>query len=111
MNVVSKFPEDMDARTTYKLLKAPAKKMSEAVDSVLEVKAWLAYEDADANTGEIREVLTVETIDGERFATVSSIFRREFFDIVEYFGKDVGAITVIGGTSRTGRNFITCSVV
>lgn len=111
MNVVAKFPADMDTRTQYKLMHSPeVKKMSEAVDSILEVKAWLAYTDTDSKTGEEREILALQTVDGELFGTVSATFRREFADIVKFFGDDVGAIKVIGGKSKAGRNFITCTV-
>lgn len=110
-DVVKKFPEDMDPRTEYKLLKALSKKMSDAADSVIEVKAWIVFNDADFNTGEEREVLTIETVDGEIFSTISSIFMREFNDIVKHFGSDVGAIRVIEGVSRrSGRKYLTCSV-
>ena len=38
MDVIKKFPEDMDARTAYKLMKSPeVKKMSEAERSILQV--------------------------------------------------------------------------
>lgn len=109
--VVKKFPEDMDARTEYKLIKALSKKMSDAADSVIEVKAWIVFNDVDYNTGEQREVLTVETQDGEIFSTISSVFMREFNDIVKHFGLDVGAIRVIEGISRrSGRKYLTCTV-
>ena len=111
MNVTAKFPADMDARTQYKLMKSPAvKKMSDAAGSILEVKAWIAYTDSDSRTGEEREVLTIETLDGELFGTVSSTFKREFSDIVKYFGDDVGAIRIVSGQSKAGRTFITCTV-
>lgn len=112
MNVVKRFPEDMDARTQYKLMKSPTvKKMSSAIDSVLEVSAWILYTDIDNRTGEEHEILTIMTNDGEMFGTVSATFRREFADIVAFFGNDVGMIQVIGGKSKAGRDFITCSVV
>lgn len=110
MQVVKKFPAEMDARTEYKLVKSPSKRMSDAVDSILEVKSWIVTSDIDATTGEAREVLTIETKDGEVFATISSVFMKEFNDITKFFGDDVGAIRVIGGKSRSGRNYITCSV-
>lgn len=111
MEVLQKFPNNMDARTQYKMMKSPeVKKMSDAVDSLLEVKSWLSYTDVDSKTGEIREILTIETQDGEMFGTVSATFRREFADIVNFFGEDVGVIKVLGGSSKAGRNFITCTV-
>lgn len=111
MEIIKFFPETLAPRTQYKMIKSPdAKKMSEAEDSVLEIKSWILYTDIEQRTGEVREVLTVETTDGEMFATVSEVFKREFNDIVAYFGDDVGMIRVIGGTSKSGRKFISCTV-
>ena len=59
---------------------------------------------------DVKEILTLETVDGEMFGTVSDTFKREFDDIVGFFGDDVGAIRVIGRTSKNGRKFITCTV-
>lgn len=111
MEVIKKFPENMDARTQYKMMKSPdVKKMSDAADSILEVKAWINYEDIEEKTGEIKSILAIETADGEMFGTVSPTFMREFFEITKFFGDDVGMIRVVGGTSKSGRNFITCTV-
>ena len=111
MDVIRKFPETMDARTEYKMMRSPdVKKMSDAEDSILEVKSWLKYSGVDSVTGEVKEILTLETVDGEMFGTVSDIFKRDFEDIVSFFGDDVGAIKVVGGTSKAGRKFITCTV-
>lgn len=111
MEVIKKFPEDMDGRTAYKLMKSPeVKKMSEAAGSVLEITAWIQYNSPDKETGEVKEVIAIETIDGELFATISNTFREEFLDMVEWFGSDLGAIKVIAGTSKAGRKYITCGV-
>lgn len=111
MEVIKKFPETMNARTAYKMMKLPdVKKMIDAEDSILEVKSWVKYSDVDSKTGEVKEILTLETVDGEMFGTVSDTFKREFDDIVGFFGDDVGAIRVIGRTSKNGRKFITCTV-
>ena len=111
MELIKAFPEELDQRTIYKMMNSPdVNKMSDAEGSVLEVAAWIAYNDTDSRTGEIREILTILTTDGEMFATVSGVFQREFKDITEFFGDDVGAIKVISGKSKAGRNFITCCV-
>lgn len=111
MELIKKFPEELDQRTIYKMIKSPeVKKMSDAEDSILEVKSWVKYSDVDNKTGEVKEILTLETVDGEMFGTVSDTFKREFDDIVSFFGDDVGAIKIIGGTSKAGRKFITCTV-
>ena len=111
MEVIKKFPEDMDGRTAYKLMKSPeVKKMSEAEGSILEITAWIQYKSPDKETGEIKEVIVVETVDGELFATISNTFREEFLDMVEWFGANLGSIKVIAGTSKAGRKYITCGV-
>ena len=111
MELIKAFPQELDQRTIYKMMKSPdVKKMSDADGSVLDVAAWIAYTDADSRTGEVREILTIQTTDGELFATVSSVFQREFKDITKYFGDDVGMIKVTSGKSTAGRNFITYSV-
>ena len=111
MELNKAFPQDLDQRTIYKMMKSPdVKKMSDAGGSVLDVAAWIVYTDADSRTGEIREILTLQTTDGERFGTVSGVFQREFKDITKFFGDDVGMIKVSSGKSKAGRNFITCSV-
>lgn len=111
MEVIRKYPESMNARTAYKMMKSPdVKKMSDAEDSILEVRSWIKYTDVDNKTGEIKEILTLETVDGEMFGTVSETFKREFEDIVSFFGDNVGEIKVIGGTSKSGRKYITCTI-
>ena len=111
MEVIKKFPEDMDGRTAYKLMKSPeVKKMSEAEGSILEITSWIQYNSPDKETGEIKEVIAVETVDGELFATISNTFREEFLDMVEWFGADLGSIKVIAGTSKAGWKYITCGV-
>ena len=111
MEVIRKFPEDMDARTAYKLMKSPAvKKMSEAEGSVLQIESWIHYNNPDKETGEVKEVIALATSDGELFATISNTFREEFLDMVGYFGPDLGTIEVIAGTSKAGRKYITCSI-
>ena len=109
MNIIKKFPEDMDARTMYKLVKsADIKRMVDAEDSVLDVKAWIKY--VDERTDEEYNVLSLETTDGEIFATISNIFITEFDNLVEFFGDDIGEIKVVSGKSRAGRKYITCTV-
>ena len=111
MELIKAFPAELDQRTIYKMMKSPdVKKMSDADGSFLDVAAWISYTDTDSRTGEIKELLVIQTTDGEMFGTVSAVFQREFKDIVKFFGDDVGMIKVISGKSKAGRNFITCSV-
>lgn len=111
MEVIKQFPENMDPKTAYKLMKSPeVKKMSTAEGSILEIESWIQYTSSNRETGEINEVIAIETRDGELFATISNTFKEEFMDMVEWFGADLGAIKVIGGKSKAGRNYITCGI-
>ena len=111
MELIKAFPAELDQRTIYKMMKSPdVQKMSDADGSILEVAAWISYTDTDSRTGEINDLLAIQTTDGEMFGTNSAIFQREFNDITKFFGDDVGAIKVISGKSKAGRTFITCSI-
>lgn len=110
MEIIKKYPENLDAKTQYKLIRSPEiKRMSDCVDSILEVVAFLRYTDVDS-TGEVKDILSVMTDDLELIATTSPTFIREFDAITEIFGDDFGTLKVVGGRSRNGRNFITCTI-
>lgn len=108
--IITQFPADLDKRTAYKLTRTQAKKMIEAAGSVLTPSAFVLYEDADAKSGEIKTVLTLEA-DGEIFGTISTVFIREFMDAAEYFDGNPGSIKVITGETRNGREYVTCEIV
>lgn len=105
--------ENLSAKDVYNLTKSPrSQKMRSAVDSRIEVARWALYQDADKKTGELREVLSIETPEGEIFATNSPTFKDAFLDILDIFrdmGESVHAITVITGVSKSGREFVTCT--
>lgn len=97
----------------YSLTMSPkSRKMKDAIGSRIEIGAWASYEDVNRKTGEIQEVLAIATPDGEIFATNSPTFKEDFFQMQELFrdmGETVHAISVIGGTSKAGREFISCA--
>ena len=111
MEVIRAYPENMDKRMSYNLMNSnETHKMSDAEGSVLQVKAWVIYEDEDPRTHEVKKVCSIQTADDEIFGTISPTFIREFEKIVNFFGGDVGDIKVISGTSKNGRTFITCDI-
>ena len=106
MNVIKQFPETLDKKTAYRMMKSPeVKKMVDAAGSVLEVKSWLIFTDTNYS------VLTIETVDGEMFGTISESFMKAFEEITTFFGDDVGAIKVIARQSKAGRTYLTCDPV
>lgn len=97
----------------YNLTMSPAtQKMKSAIGQRIEICAWALYEDVNKKTGEVQEVLSVITPEGEIFATNSPTFKENFYDMFSLFqdmGEEVHAITVTSGTSKAGREFITCT--
>lgn len=105
--------ENLTAKDIYNLTKNPrSQKMRSVVDSRIEVDKWALYEDVDKKTEELHEVLAIATPEGEIFATNSPTFKDDFLDMMSLFaemGETVHAITVITGTSKAGREFVTCA--
>ena len=98
----------------YFLTKSPAvQKMTSKKGAQIGVSKWCVYEETDANNVPM-EIMAILTPDGEMFATNSPTFIRDFGEMVDFFhgyGKDVHTVEVISGTSKNGREFITCTFV
>lgn len=91
----------------------PIKKTVE-VESI-EIETAVFYDDVSEKTGEVREILSILGKDGRVYATNSPFFIRDFRKMVELFtqmGKTLDRVAVVRSVSgKTGRDFITCSVV
>lgn len=96
----------------YRLTKAPnTQRMKDVIGQRLELDKWAIYEDVNKKTGEIQQILALSTPEGETFATNSPTFTNDFMEMMELFedaGESVPAIVVTSGTSKAGREFITC---
>lgn len=96
----------------YHLTMNPAtQKMKDIKGQRLEVACWCVYEDVQKSTGALQEILAVKTPENEVFATNSPTFIDDFMRMWELFtsnGETVTAVNVISGTSKAGREFITC---
>lgn len=111
MEIIKTYPEEMDKKTKYRLMKSPnSKKMSDADGKMLSINAWVMYSSEDFSTGEVHDVLSIMTNEGEIYATISSTFIKEFKDIITVFGDEIDQIEVISRESRAGRKYITCTV-
>lgn len=104
---------NLTPKEIYSLTMSPkSQKMKDAIGSRIEICAWASYEDVNKKTGEIQEVLAIMTPDEEIFSTNSPTFKEDFFQMQELFsdmGETVHAISVISGTSKAGREFISCA--
>lgn len=102
----------LSVKELYALTMNPAtEKMKDHKGERIEIAAWAIYEDTDRKTGEIREILAIKTPEGETFATNSNTFKDDFLAMWGLFtglGEAIPAIVVTCGTSKAGREFITC---
>lgn len=99
----------------YDLMKSPAiRKMSSIVGETRNIACAVIYEDVK-NEGDIQKILSFRCKDsGEVFATNSPTFIRDFEDardMMAEFNEEIHTVRIEGGTSRSGRNFISCVYV
>lgn len=105
--------KNLTPKEIYFLTMSPnTQKMKSVIGQRIEISAWVFYEDVNKKTEELQEVLSIITPEGEIFATNSPTFKEDFFDMITLFrdmGEEVHAVTVTSGTSKAGREFITCT--
>lgn len=103
---------ELNAVQIYNLVKNPdTKKMRDAKGERIELSYWAHYMDANKADGEAMEILAIATPEGETFATNSPTFINDFNEMVDLFAEfnqTVGAVEIISGVSKNGRDFITC---
>lgn len=108
---IIKTSKELSAQERYFLTMAPSvQKMKDAIGQELEVTAFCVYEDTNSK-GEEQTILSMTTPEGDVFATNSPTFIEDFqkmWDLFNDLGEQVKAIKVISGTSKSGREFITC---
>lgn len=91
----------------------PIKKTVE-VESI-EIETVVFYDDVSEKTGEVREILSILGKDGRVYSTNSPYFIRDLRKMIDLFtqmNKPLDRVAVVRSVSgKTGRDFITCSVV
>lgn len=104
--------KDLCVKDIYNLTMNPkTQKMKDVKGQRIEISAWAIYEDVSKKTGEVQEILAIVNHEGEVFATNSPTFINDFVNMIELFtsmGEIVPAIVVESGTSKAGREFISC---
>lgn len=84
-------------------------KMTEAVDSTVDLKAWCIYKDTDAEGKEV-ELFAMRTEEDESYATNSPTFISAFRDILDVFDpEEITKLKIMSGTSKNNRQYITCA--
>lgn len=113
MNIIFK-SDKCTAKDLYDLTMNPEiQKMSSIVDDTIEIDVCALYEDTNSK-GEIQRIFSCRTMDGEIFATNSPTFTSDYDrmrTMFAEFGEEVHSIQVVGGVSKSGRDFITCKYI
>lgn len=109
MEIITIYPQDASNKTKYDLTCNPKnQKMSLCEGQRLEIAAWCRYSDVNGKTGEMHELFSLQTPEGEVYATNSPNIWQEFSRMVDMFGPDgVTAIEIVSGTSKNGRKYYT----
>lgn len=110
MEILRKSKQELTAREQYKLTKnKKAISVKDAVGMQIKVNIWCQYQDQNQK-GETVTVLAIMADDGEVYTTVSEVFTRSFFDIVDTFGEDLPEVVIIDGTTKSGRTYYDCTI-
>ena len=111
MNIINSNKE-LNVKEIYFLTMNPqTQKMKDVVGQRIEIVNWAIYEDINKKNGDVQEILTISTPEGETFATNSPTFKEDFVSMWNLFtdmGSSVPAIVVTAGTSKNNREFISC---
>ena len=107
-------PKELSTEEKYFLTMSPEiEKMSNIKGQTISIDSWVIYTDnksTDVEEGKTETILSIKTTLGEVFATNSATFIKEFERIIDLFAGDgmpVNYVKVAGGTSKSGRDFIT----
>lgn len=103
--------KDFTAREQHKLTKSKtAQSVREVVGVNLNVTMWALYVDTNVK-GEDVEVLALMDADGQVYTTISEVFKRSFFGIVEDFkDEEFPEIVILEGTTKAGRSYVDCDI-
>lgn len=114
MNILAKSSSVQTSFDLYNLTKAPNRsKLVDLKGQTIELKSWALYEEAN-NKGEMVKILSLLTKEDKGYATNSATFIRDFesaVDMFKEFGDEFHQIQVVPGTSKNGREYISCLVI
>lgn len=102
--------KELSKEEIYYLTKSQdVQKMTEAVDSTVDLLAWALYTDVDKDGQEV-ELFSMLTDDGVSYATNSQTFIRAIRDMLDIFEpSEITRLKIFTGTSKNNRTFVTCA--
>ena len=114
MEIIKK-TENINAGELYAMTKGPeVRKMQDAKGEVLDVMAFVLYNDDKDDGSDPVTVLSIKTTEGALYATNSKTFIRNFVDILAMYeecGEAQPNLFKVGSArSNAGREYLTCTV-
>ena len=99
--------KELDKKSLYRLLHSPVtKKISEQRGQTLNITEFCFFHDEEND----KDILSLLDKENNVYATDSSTFQKAFIEILDFFEEDeIIPVEVIGGVSKNGREFSTCS--
>ena len=109
---ITKISKELSKKELYKMtMDAGIKKMKDFVGASIDVYAYCVYTDFNSKDNKEVEILSVMDTDGAVYATNSPTFKNDFMNIVALMEGENFSVGVTSGTSKAGREFITCSLL
>ena len=106
---ITKTSKELNKKELYKMtMDAGIMKMKDYVGSSIDVYAYCIYTDFNSKDKKEVEVLSVMDTDGSVYATNSATFKKDFLNIVTLMDGEDFSVGISSGTSKAGREFITC---
>lgn len=109
MKILENYPEILDKKTAFKMTQEEAIKLADCEGQVLQIDAYVLYEDTNSKGDEI--TLLAVLSDNKIYGTLSNTFIDKFLKIANEFKEEGFSIEVVGGTSKAGRHYISCKLV
>lgn len=106
---IIKTSRELSKKEIFKLTESDTYKMSDAAGLILEIDCWVLYNDLDRK-GLDQQVLTVLDKNGQIYGTISQTFINKFRRMADFFGDELTEVMVKKGTSKAGREYITCDI-
>lgn len=106
---IKRVSRDLSKKEVFKLTDGDAYKMSDAAGMVIDIDCWCLYNDLNSK-GQEQQVLSIMDNEGHIYGTISQTFIQKFMRMVDFFGDELTEVVVKNGTSKAGREFVTCDI-
>lgn len=112
MTIERKSSDTLTKIELYKMTQDPQTiSLKNTEDIIIDLAQWVLYTDINSAGNDI-EILSMMDTEGKVYATNSSTFIASFTKALDFFeGESFSKIQVIHGQSKSGRNYVDCSII